>query len=147
MIFGNVKTFRSCGLGSEDLDKYIEILKSVAPGTPPGRVTLDDGAFYMISKEFTHKPASEKQFEAHRKYIDIQYVFEGEEEIGYTDIENLTITQEFDEEKDCLLGEGDGVMLKLKAGDFAVFAPMDAHKPCCGNGTHSRKVIMKVPVK
>lgn len=145
MIFGNIKTYRSCGMSSEALDKYIEVLKSITLDTPTGRYELEDGAFYNVC-ECAQKPACEKQFETHKKYIDIQYVYDGTEDMGYADIGALTEAQAYDEKGDYALHDGEGVMITFKPGDFAVFAPMDAHKPGCGNGT-SKKVIIKVPVK
>lgn len=146
MIFGNVKTYRSFGMSTADLDKYIELLKSVKSDAKPGRYELTDGAYYIVSDVVTQNPAEEGVFESHEKYIDIQYVFEGAEGMEYADTAELTVTQPYKEDGDCALYSGKGVMLNLKAGDFAVFAPMDGHKPGCGNGT-SRKVIVKVPVK
>lgn len=145
MIFGNINTYRSCGMSSEALDKYIEVLKTITVDTPNGKYTLDDGAFYNVC-DCNQKPASEKQYETHRKYIDIQFIVGGTEDMGYADIGALTETQAYDEKGDYALFDGEGVMLTFKPGDFAVFAPMDAHKPGCGNGT-SKKVIIKVPVK
>ncbi len=146
MIFGNIKTFRSCGLGSEALDKYIEVLKTITLDTPLGRHELSDGAYYNVCEVNTQKPISEGVFETHKKYIDIQYVYDGTEVIGYADIDTLKVTKEYDAEGDYALHEGEGVFFTLKPGDFAVFAPMDAHMPGCGDGK-SKKVIIKVPVK
>lgn len=145
MIYGNIKTFKSCGMVSADLEKYIEVLKTITPDTENGRYELENGAFYNVCT-VNQSPAEGKKYESHKKYIDIQYVFEGTEQIGYADLQTLTVTDPYSDEKDCALEVGDGVMLTLNAGDFAVFCPEDAHMPGCGNGV-SRKVIIKVPVK
>lgn len=146
MILGNIKTFKSCGMGSLELDKFIEELKKVTPETPSGRIDLWDGAFMNISGDINQEPAEGKVFESHEKYIDIQYVFVGTEEMEYADTADLTVTQPYDADKDCALYTGKGTLIKFKTGDFAVYAPMDGHKPGCGNSV-SRKVIIKVPVK
>lgn len=146
MILGNIKTFRSCGMGSAELDRFIEELKKITPDTAPGRIDLWDGAFINISDKINQEPAEGKVFESHEKYIDIQYVFEGTEEMEYADTADLTVTQPYDADKDCALYTGKGVLITFKPGDFAVYAPMDGHKPGCGNGI-SRKAIIKVPVK
>ena len=146
MILGNIKTYKSCGMSSIALDKYIEVLKTITPDTESGRYELEDGAFYNVSGVINQVPADTKVFESHEKYIDIQYVFEGTEEMEYADIADLTVTQPYDADKDCALYTGKGTLITFKAGDFAVYAPMDGHKPGCGTGT-SRKVIIKVPVK
>ena len=146
MILGNIKTYKSCGMSTAALDKYIEFLKTLSPDTPAGRIELEDGAFCNVSGVINQAPADTKVFESHEAYIDIQYVFEGTEEMEYADTADLTVTQPFDAEKDCALYTGKGVLITFKPGDFAVYAPMDGHKPGCGNGT-SRKAILKVPVK
>ncbi len=146
MILGNIKTYKSCGIFADALDKYIDILKSITPDTEAGRYELEDGAYYNVSGVINQVPADKKVFEAHEKYIDIQYILEGTEQMEYADIAELTVSQSFDADKDYALYTGKGTLISFKPGDFAVYAPMDGHKPGCGNGT-SRKVIIKVPVK
>lgn len=146
MIFGNVKTYRACGMSTDALDKYIELLKTIKADAKPGKYELDNGAYYIVSDIVTQGSADEKVFESHEKYIDIQYVFEGTEGMEYADTAELTVTAPYDESIDAALYKGKGIMLNFKAGDFAVFSPMDGHKPGCGSDT-SRKVIVKVPVK
>ena len=146
MIFGNIKTFKSCGLGSADLDKYLEVLKNITPDIELGRHELTDGAFFNVVEVKEQKSISESVWESHKKFIDIQYVLTGTEVMGYADIETVKVTKEYTEDGDYALHEGDGVFFTFKPGDFAVFAPMDAHMPGCGNAS-SKKVIIKVPVK
>ncbi len=146
MIFGNINTYRACGMSTEALDKYIELLKSVKTDAKPGRYELADGAYYLVSDIVKQGNPEDKVFESHEKFIDIQYIFEGTESMEYADTSELTVTTPYDEGGDCTLYKGKGIMLNFKAGNFAVFSPMDGHKPGCGSDT-SRKVIVKVPVK
>ncbi len=147
MIIGNIKTYKSCGMSTADLDKYIELLKTITTETPDGRYELSDGAYYLVKGNVILKPADVAVYESHEKYIDIQYVLEGIEEMGYANTTELTVTTPYNADKDCTLYDSKGgSLITFKAGDFAVFAPMDGHKPGCGIGT-SKKVIVKVPVK
>ena len=146
MIFGNIKTFKSCGMVSADLEKYIELLKTITPDIKDGRYELSDGAYYNVCTVAKQGDPAEKVFESHKKFIDIQFVFEGSEQMEYADLQTLPVTQPYAEDGDCALEKGEGVLLTVNTGDFVVFCPEDAHKPGCGNGT-SRKVIVKVPVK
>lgn len=59
---------------------------------------------YAIVSEYTPKEATECNFEAHRKYIDFQYLISGKEKMGVTTLDKVVPICEYDEEKDnCLL--------------------------------------------
>jgi len=78
------------------------------------------------------KPAEEGQFEAHRKYIDVMIMIDGEEMIYVKEVNRLKeITQPYDEEKDILFAkpETDGTAVRLKPGMFCILFPQDAHIP------------------
>jgi hypothetical protein len=49
----------------------------------PGRIEIDGNAIFALIQEYQTVPSEEKKPEAHRKYIDVQYVFQGSEIIGY----------------------------------------------------------------
>jgi len=94
------------------------------------------------------KPAAECRLEAHRKYIDIQYLVSGDEQFGW----KLTADcrqplGEFDEAKDVIkyADEPDG-WYPLLPGTFAVFFPEDAHAPMRGEGP-IEKLVVKVLVE
>jgi YhcH/YjgK/YiaL family protein len=95
------------------------------------------------------KPAEGKKFEAHRRYVDIQYVVSGAERIGHAHTAGLRVVQPYDPETDCALYDppaGTGTDLVLCAGAFAIFWPHDAHRPGCALGAPApvRKVVLKV---
>lgn len=146
MIFGNINTYRSFGMSSADLDKYLEVLKSIKADIKPGRYELTDGAYYNVVASENGRNPEDAEFESHEKFIDIQFVYEGTEDMEYADTVDVTVTSAYKEDGDYALYKGKGSLLHFKAGDFAVFAPMDAHKPGCGPAP-SKKVIIKVPVK
>jgi len=87
------------------------------------------------------------RLEAHRKYIDIQYLIEGEEWIGWKAIEDCAEPDgHFDEDADVIFfRDRPSTLLALRPGMFAVFFPQDAHAPLIGSG-NIRKVVLKVPV-
>ena len=125
-------------LGSQDFSK-IEL----------GRHELANGLYCMVMRYDT-KPAEEVQFEAHRKYVDIQLVIEGAEKIECAEISSLKPTSEYDAEGDAQFSAGEGDWVRLGAGTFAIFMPQDAHRPsvnacCCGSGS-VYKAVVKVPV-
>jgi DNA end-binding protein Ku len=58
----------------------------------------------------------------------------GSEELGYSNIDRLNTTVEYNPEKDCEFLEGNVDTLCLKVGDFAITFPEDAHMPYITKG-------------
>ncbi|MGL5433949.1 MAG: YhcH/YjgK/YiaL family protein [Lachnospiraceae bacterium] len=107
-----------------------------------------EGGFFMIQKGQT-KFIEEGTFEAHRKYLDIQIVVEGSEEVAWADIGDLSVEIPYNEEKDAerLNGPKDHTML-ITEGMFYIAFPHDAHKPISHTKKeqHYTKIVIKLPV-
>ncbi|MFN8206001.1 MAG: YhcH/YjgK/YiaL family protein [Bacteroidales bacterium] len=103
-------------------------------------------AYAMVS-EYTTKPIQEARFEAHRKYIDLQYLVLGKERIGLAETSKGIILEPYSEEKDVeFYHPMDGHILEAHPGVFFIFFPEDAHQPCIADGTPSvvKKVVVKI---
>lgn len=116
---------------------------------PLGRNEIDGDDVFANVQEYDTLPASEKQFEAHRSYYDVQFVVSGQEMLQYAQLDTVNATQDFDEANDFCLYEASNSVTNvvLRAGDMAVLAPEDAHKPGCTLGDapcHVRKIVVKV---
>ncbi len=87
-------------------------------------------------------------FEAHKKYIDIQYIVSGDEEIKYCPLRNGKIEEPYSEEKDyCLLKSSEYTTLVLNRDEWCIFFPEDAHAACKKHMTDfCLKVVAKIPV-
>lgn len=112
-----------------------------------GKYTFD-GGYFMIQKGDT-KPMQEGTFEAHRKYVDVQIVVEGSEEIAWADISELKTVKSYDSEKDVERLDGDkSYNMLISKGMFYIVFPHDGHKPV--SHTKQRlnytKIVMKLPV-
>ena len=85
-------------------------------------------------------------YEAHQKYIDVHYIIEGVERIATADVSSLQIQTPFSEEKDIGFYQGDesGGYL-LKAGEFMLCFPSDAHKVAMMD--KSPEIVKKIVVK
>lgn len=112
---------------------------------PCGRHELFDGMYVTISQYQTKETGP---FEAHRKYIDVQYLISGTECIEVADVQTLQVTQEYNAEKDCVLGSAEGKAYVLTQGQFMVLFPEEAHRPGMKSGdiTEVKKAVIKVPV-
>ncbi len=70
-----------------------------------------------------------KIFEAHRNFIDIHFVIDGDAALGYSHIKELTPTTEYIEKDDYQLFKGSITKIPMKKGDFCIVFPEDAHIP------------------
>ena len=124
-------------------------LRSAAAGAN-SRVELAGGAF-ALEQVYLAKARTDGLFESHRKYIDVQVVFEGEEVMELAEISRLTVKQSYEVDRDCALYAdfAGASVLRLSAGDAAVFFPPDGHMPGIRPGAAAnlvRKTVIKVPV-
>ena len=101
----------------------------------------------LFAKVMSYETRSEGFFEVHNKYIDIQFIAEGEEGVGYGQRADFKPV-EVNDEQDYVFMEGDGQKLDfvLNKGEFAVFFPDDAHKPSMDTAQKNNviKVVLKV---
>ena len=90
-----------------------------------------------------------QKLEAHKKYIDIQVVVNGEEYMGYTNINNTTVTEEYNEEKDVMFLNGAVDKVKADEKSFVIFYPEDAHMPSLSVNEDKlvKKAIFKILIK
>ncbi len=114
----------------------------------PGRYELDGTKLFALVQQVETKPREEKQFEAHRKYIDVQFIVSGAEQMGYAHLATLKTAQPYDADKDAEMLRGAGDFITATPGTFLVFFPEDAHMPCVAVGRPAavKKVVVKVAV-
>ena len=113
----------------------------------PGRHAVDGDRLYL---SIDHKPGRGRdaaRLEAHRRYIDIQYTIEGDEEIGWMPLAECGAPAvAYDEGRDiAFFDRRPHTWLAVPEGTFAIFFPQDAHAPLAGRGA-IKKAIMKVAV-
>ncbi len=84
--------------------------------------------------------------EAHRKYIDIQYLIEGEELVGVAPLETMTEVVEAKPDNDIWLHHGPTAKLPIGNRRFLVLFPEDAHAPAIAIGAPAtvKKCVVKV---
>ncbi|MDO4266072.1 MAG: YhcH/YjgK/YiaL family protein [Eubacteriales bacterium] len=98
------------------------------PNPGPGKHTFPGG--YLMQQSGETRALSDGDYEAHREYIDVQLLMEGSEYLLWNRLENMKETVPYDREKDKHAITGDGSLLELRPGMFAVLYPEDAHKAC-----------------
>lgn len=113
-----------------------------------GRHELDGDNLYVLVQDYQPEPAAEKQWEAHRRYVDIQYVADGVERTGFAPLDHLTVSSPYSAESDAEFLSGEGSFLTVYPGMFLVFFPADAHMPGVAPASPGwvRKVVVKARI-
>ncbi len=114
--------------------------------TPPGRIELDgDNLFINNSLVETPKAQDEQVLEAHRQYLDIHVLLEGQERVGWKAIEDCAAaTKEYDQTEDYMLfAEPATTYIDMLPGQFLIVYPEDAHAPIISDKP-IRKLVIKV---
>ncbi len=112
-----------------------------------GEYAIDGPGLRALVQRYGSKPLEEGRWEAHRRHIDLQLVVHGEERIGVAPLHTL-VAEPYDEAKDLLWLTGTGDLVTLRAGDFVLLWPDDAHMPglqVTGPGA-VLKVVYKIAV-
>jgi biofilm protein TabA len=115
---------------------------------PIGKHEIDgDRLFCLISKSLGRSRA-EAKLEAHRKYIDIQYIISGNDEMGWSPTAICdSIDEEYDVEKDIEFFNNEPInWTRVPSGSFVIFFPEDAHAPMVGN-EEIHKVVVKIKLE
>ena len=110
---------------------------------------LGEGVF-ALEQAYETKASPDVRWESHRRYIDVQVVVSGAELMEVGDAGMLTVSEDLTPEKDVIFyaSGAPASMLRMGAGDVAVFFPIDAHRPSLAVSEPRlvRKVVVKVPV-
>jgi YhcH/YjgK/YiaL family protein len=108
-----------------------------------GKHALEGERLSLIIALDEGKGAAGAVLEAHRQFIDIQFVIEGTDMIGWRPVkECVRVTRPYDASNDVeLYGETPLSWCPVTGPAFAVFFPGDAHAPLGGTGRLRRAVI------
>ena len=113
-----------------------------------GKHIINGDSLYANVQEYETK--SDADYEAHKKYIDIQYIINGNEYIGVSNYDNCKTCKQYDPQKDIefLTLDEDDKYIELEEGEFMILFPNDAHKPSINpqKQTHVKKAVVKVAV-
>ncbi|WP_187261424.1 YhcH/YjgK/YiaL family protein [Pontibacter beigongshangensis] len=113
-----------------------------------GKHTLQDDELFAIVSEGTGVPQDQTRMEAHKKYIDIQYIVSGVDRMGWQDLSLCSAPSEpYTEERDvAFFPDKPNSWIDVPAGFYTIFFPEDVHAPL-GSPTPHRKVVIKIAVQ
>ena len=123
--------------------------RSDVAALPDGRVEVDGDRVFALVQRYETAETDAPLFEAHRRYIDVQFVVSGRETIGWAPLAQLRVTQPYDAAKEACFGTvpaTEVTSVLLRAGELAVLYPEDAHAPKLAAGRPSavHKIVVKV---
>jgi len=141
--YKDLKRYEAAIPGLAEAMEKIGQLTSYAPAT-----YLLSGGNKILVQQGTTKPVENALAEAHRKFLDIQYIVSGSEVVGWAPLEEMTPAGEFNEEKDVGKYTGTFEFVNIPAGKCYVVYPEDGHMPCVHleQPTEYTKIVVKLKV-
>jgi len=111
----------------------------------PGRYPIVGGQLFVIVEHVAGRTREAAKLECHRKYIDIQLVLEGNEEMGWKALADCVQPVSDYKEDIQFFHDAPATWIATPPGAFCIFFPEDAHAPLVASG-QVRKAIFKVAV-
>ena len=115
----------------------------------PGRHAIDGDALFALVEDGPGRTRAEAKLECHRRYIDIQLVLEGVDEMGWKPTADcVDPATEYDAARDIrFFNDAPSSWIATPPGAFCLFFPEDAHAPLVGTRAGTiRKVVVKIVV-
>jgi YhcH/YjgK/YiaL family protein len=114
----------------------------------PGTFEIDGKEIFAMFSAYETHPVDELKWEAHKKYLDIQVLIEGDEKMGFAPLWSVKEVISYNEAKDIAFYTGSGDFVTLGVGQFVIFMPQDAHQPCIQKDRPApvKKVVIKLQV-
>lgn len=113
-----------------------------------GRNEIDGDKMFCLVSKGPGKKREDAKLEAHRKYIDIQYIISGTDEMGSKPTADCAeVETAYDATKDLEFFKDKAVKwTKVPAGSFAIFYPEISHAPLVSDG-EIHKAVLKVLIE
>lgn len=149
MLFGNINHLQEFSYMEKGILECFDYVKEhdllqYEKGSHP----IDGDRLFVNVVEYETTAVENRFWEAHKQYLDVHFMLEGEEQIDLNFIGNMDV-KEFVERDDFLPMDGDkNASVILRAGDFLVCYPNDGHRTAVAvNGPEKiKKAIFKVRI-
>lgn len=147
MVLDNLKNAKLYyGLGERFIKAFEYIENNDLSALPVGKTEIDGKDLYVAVSEYETKDTP-PTFEAHDRYADIQVIISGNERIDWCERKDTTVAIEYNSEKDIVRLDADAfTKIRIGANQFAIFFPLDAHRPNLTDEAKStvKKAVFKV---
>lgn len=114
---------------------------------PAGRHAILDDRLFAIVEKTRGRRREDAKLECHRRYIDIQLVLNGIDEMGWRALADCqSPVADYSEERDIrFFNDAAAAWIKTPPMTCCIFFPADAHAPLVGDGD-IHKIIFKIAV-
>ena len=150
MIYDHIKSAGLYKGVTPAIDMALDYIAGLDASVENGTYLLENGVKAIVSESMT-RLVNEKGFEAHCRFIDVQFALRGVELIRCKPLECVKETIPYNEEKDAArYADEPGLDAIIGNGYFVVVWPDDAHEPLLavdGQPELVKKVVLKVPVE
>jgi YhcH/YjgK/YiaL family protein len=135
----------------ERWNKAFTFLKdSDLPALEAKRYDIDGDNLFALVSEYVTKNEEDTKFEAHRKYIDIQYVISGSEQMSVSPFTQLKeVLVPYDDAKDIeFMSVNETTSYEATPDKLFIFFPSDIHRPSVKIGENKpvKKVVIKLRI-
>jgi biofilm protein TabA len=154
MIVVTLERYEKQAHVSSSVQKALDFLRKIQDqDLPDGKIEIEGTHVYAIVQSYDSAQLTDTlKFEAHRKYIDIQYVVSGRELMGWAFLEKMMTTVPYNATKDAVYGvvsPENVTLVHYGAGQAVVLFPEDAHAPGLADGDSRavKKIVVKIAVE
>ncbi|MCX2450103.1 YhcH/YjgK/YiaL family protein [Pedobacter sp. PLR] len=113
----------------------------------PGKYPISGERCFAVVSEYETKAPVKTKIESHKKYIDLQYIIKGKEQIGVTSALYATVKEPYVASRDVVFYQADQLHYhQAKPSEFFLFFPADFHQPgvWLDAATHVKKLVIKI---
>jgi len=142
-VLVNAHRYRSMNKGFARAFEFL--LRPELKELPVGEYKIDGERVYAMVSKDTGQKKEDALLETHEKYIDIQLVLAGVDDIGWKPKSLCKQpTGNYDPESDLqFFADQPNTWLSIESGEFAIFFPEDAHMPMISSG-QIHKIVIKI---
>lgn len=131
--------------------KIAEFIKDMNSSIENGKYDFDENNYINI-EEYCTKPINNALYEAHKKYIDVQLLLTGKEQIYVSEVKDLSEKTQYDDLKDIIFYSNDidkNKFITLDGNNFVILFPHEAHAPQIAfeKLQNVKKVVAKIKIR
>ncbi len=148
MIIDNIKNLGRYNISSrKEIARFLAAADIAGPFAP--ELEIKGRELFLRASQGPTRDPKDGKFETHREYMDLQYVVQGREVMETAPEDALAPLTEYDPKTDCQFfkAEKDITRNLIRAGEFAVFFPGEAHRPLCSpdeGHCEVKKLVFKI---